>query len=170
MFLTTQALVDEFLGSRFLDKDVEEFLEENKEEIIGQVYRGLPYPWQLIKPGQVIEEWYGSSHWTFDKKVAEGFSVDYINESFSEEMQEEYKLSEDEIFVPLVLILDDCPHGVKMYNHTTTFKDEKEVTLRKYDFIIEEVLEEPEKSKKNIKDKPFTIAKVTAVSSENNNS
>lgn len=101
-----------FAGDRCLTNCVSEILNENKVNLNGvSIYRGFPYPFPLLRKGVVIQEWNGSSHWSLDKSVAELFSMDYINEDYSEEMQEIFGMSEEELFVPVIMKLES-PHDV----------------------------------------------------------
>lgn len=127
-----------FLGSRCLTDSLKERLICFEKNIDKTLYRGLPFPKQLLKVGNVIEEWYGSSHWSPDKSVAIDFSNDYINEDYVEELQEE--LGECIDMIPIVLWSDNII-GIETYKimqqlNGNEFINEKEITVIGYDFEI----------------------------------
>ena len=51
-----------FLGSRCLTDSLKDRLIRLEKNIDETLYRGLPFPKQLLKVGSIVEEWYGSSH------------------------------------------------------------------------------------------------------------
>lgn len=134
--------LDDFLGGRLLPDSLRNrliHLEKNIEEV---VYRGLPFPKQLLKAGCIIEEWNGSSHWSIDKNVALDFSIDYMNEEYVEELEK--KLNKKIEMIRLVLYCEDIK-GIETYNilnsinENNVFFREKEVSVIGYDFIVEEI-------------------------------
>lgn len=130
-----------FLGSRCLTDSLKERLVCFEINIDKTLYRGLPFPKQLLKIGSVIEEWYGSSHWTPDKAVAIDFSCDYINEDYIEELQEE--LGQEVDVIQMVLWSKDIK-GVEVYKlmqslNKDDFVNEKEITVIGYNFIVKDI-------------------------------
>lgn len=51
-----------FLASRCLTDSLKDQLLALEKDIDGILYRGLPFPKHLLKVGNIVEEWYGSSH------------------------------------------------------------------------------------------------------------
>lgn len=127
-----------FLGSRCLSDSLKNRLTDLEKNIDKILYRGLSFPKQLLKVGCIIEEWYGSSHWTPDINVAIDFSLDYINEDYIEELQEELGV---EVNVVQVVLWSKDIKGIEVYKiiealDKTDFLDEKEVTVIGYNFEI----------------------------------
>lgn len=152
-------MLEWFAGSRQWDENIAILHEKLKENVICELYRGLPFQEQLIKKGTVIEEWYGSSHWTTDENIARNFSKDYISEGLIEEIMQEQKLSEDaayELFVPLIMHLDGA-EGVPLYEYVSCFEHEKEINIHGSDFIIHNVWKEGEIYHVNVKEVNQTI-------------
>lgn len=137
----------QFVGSRYLDDNLEAFFAKYKKELRGTFYRGLPFPLHLLKEGAVIEEWHGSTHWTLDKEKAKGFSKDYINEDYEADLIAE--LGEDNVtFVNLILITDYL-EGVELYkllaiHEIGRFRNEKEITAIGKNFEIVSIKVEDE--------------------------
>ncbi|MNL91052.1 hypothetical protein D3C81_07800 [compost metagenome] len=132
-------MLTQFVGSRYLDDNLEAFFAKYKKELRGTFYRGLPFPLHLLKEGAVIEEWHGSTHWTLDKEKAIGFSKDYINEEYEAELIA--ALGEDKVkFVNLVLYTKEL-EGVELYKllvlqNIIDFIAEKEITVVGKNFEI----------------------------------
>lgn len=130
-----------FLGSRCLTDSLKDQLLALEKDIDGILYRGLSFPKQLLKVGCIIDEWYGSSHWTPDVNVAIDFSLDYINEDYIEELQEELGA---EVNVVQVVLWSKDIKGIEVYKiiealDKTDFLDEKEVTVIGYNFEIRSI-------------------------------
>lgn len=127
-----------FAGSREWNEHVAKLHNELQENISCELYRGLPYQEHLINEGTIIEEWYGSSHWTIDKDIAANFSRDYISEGLIEEIIEERNITEDEayeLFVPLILHMDNAV-GVPLYKYVPAFEHEKEINIHGKNFVL----------------------------------
>lgn len=117
----------------------------NNLSTIEQVYRGMPFPKHLLKVGNVIEEWHGSTHWSIDKDVAIGFTTDYINEEYEAEIYEELGLdfdSDEEVFVKVVLCMKDAI-GYPLYKDLERLEDnlskEKEITIIGENHVIMDI-------------------------------
>ncbi len=100
-----------------------------------------------IKVGERISEWYGSTHWTLDKEIANKFATKYISDGLIEEIVSTKKVSEKEahtLFAPLLLILDDTNIPiVELYKYIgNDLAKEKEITIRGYDFEIVSIQKE----------------------------
>lgn len=133
-------ILEGFIGGRYMDDKTMDFLSDKFEKINEIVYRGMPFPKHLIKEGYVMEEWYGSSHWTLDFNVARNiFSCDSFNisEDYAEELSGEFNISYNEaceLFVPIILKLNGVSKGIRTYNVVkdldivSRFYNEKEIT------------------------------------------
>lgn len=133
-------ILEGFIGGRYIDNRTINFLSDKFEKIDEIVYRGMPFPKHLIKEGYIMEEWYGSSHWTLDFNVARNrFSCDSFNisEDYTEELSREFNISYDEaceLFVPIILKLSRVSKGIRTYNiikdldTVSRFYSEKEIT------------------------------------------
>lgn len=133
---------ERFLGCRDLSSDLEKFMKEREQSLEGKFFRGLPFPTHLLKVGAVIEEWHGSTHWTLDEKVAQGFANDYMNECYYEELQEELGV-EDVDYEYLVLVTEKL-QGVESYKllkelNINGYEREQEITVLGKDFVIESI-------------------------------
>lgn len=153
-------IFSDFIGGRILPPDLRDFLMANRKPISCVLYRGMSYPKHLLKEGTVIEEWYGSTHWSYSEDVARGFSKDYINEDYQEDLIEE--LGEDNVeFISLVLLGKDI-EGVDMapflkeYDLVNDFGNEQEVTVIGKNFRIESI------ERKSINGECFYFAEVQA--------
>jgi len=140
-------ILDEFAGSRNLPPYVEAELDKYTVPLgSATVYRGLPYLKERIRDGEIIMQWNGSTHWTLDKSIADRFTMDYINEDYVEEIAEEKGMETSDVFglfVPLILTMDapDVP-VVELYKYVREgLADEKEVTIRGYDFRLSDIKE-----------------------------
>lgn len=137
--------LEEFLGSRYLPDSLKKQLIQRERKIENTIYRGLPFPKQFLKIGRVLEEWNFSSHWSLDKKVAIGFSDDYINEEYVEDVESE--IGEKPDMIKLVLYSNDIT-GTESYkileslDKENVFLKEKEITVIGYDFMIEDIVED----------------------------
>ena len=144
-------ILERFIGGRCILDDTEEYLEDKFEKIDETIYRGMPFPKHLIKEGYLMEEWYGSSHWSLDFNMARSvFSNDKsnISENYIEELSEEFKISYEEaekLFVPIVLKLNGVSLGIRTYNLVkdldvlSRFYKEKEVTTIGIDTIMKNI-------------------------------
>ena len=155
--------IDEFLGSRCITDEVKSFFEENAKPLDDRIYRGLPFPYPMIKVGAMIDEWHNCSHWSLERDIADKFAVDYINEDYSEEVQELFDMSEEELFVPMVMVLDECPKVIEMYKFTKEFSNEKEITVVGYNFEITSIESEIPICDDLLEDKEIVVVKVKAV-------
>lgn len=129
-----------FLGSRCLTDSLKDRLIRLEKNIDETLYKGLPFPKQLLKVESIVEEWYGSNHWSPDKKIAIGFSSDYINEEYVEELQEE--IGEVDM-IPIILWSNNIK-GVETYKimkslNKDDFVNEKEITVIGYNFVVRDI-------------------------------
>jgi len=134
-------MVDEFLGSRCLYPELEEVLKRHTKPLNNIVYRGMPCPYPIIKVGSLIRQWNGATHWSLDKNIAESFTTDYINEEYAEEMEAEFGIPSNKLFVRLIMVLDKCDKVVELYHYSKDFVHEKEVTILGYDFEITDIID-----------------------------
>lgn len=130
-----------FLVSRCLSGSLKNRLKDLERDIDKIIYRGLPFPRQLLRVGCIVEEWFGSSHWTPDINVAIDFSLDYINEDYIEELQEE--LGGEIDVIQMVLWSKDIK-GVEVYKimeslNKDDFAEEKEITVIGYNFVVKNI-------------------------------
>lgn len=144
-------ILEKFIGGRYISNNTETYLKNKFEKIDETIYRGIPFPKHLIKKGYVMEEWYGSSHWSLDFNIARNiFSNDdsNINQDYVEELAEEFNISYEEaekLFVPIVLKLNKVSLGVRIYNlvkdldKVSRFYKEKEITTIGIDTIIKKI-------------------------------
>lgn len=154
-------MLEWFAGSRQWDENIAALHEKLREYISCELYRGLPFQKVLIKLGAVVKEWYGSSHWTLEKKIADNFSKDYISEGLIEEIIEEQGITEEEaykLFVPLILHLDGAT-GVPLYKYVPEFEHEKEINIHGSDFVITNIWIEDEIYHANVKPIPTERSK-----------
>lgn len=145
--------LDEFLGSRFLSCELEKFLISKRGTVDTVLYRGMNFPIHLIKKGNRLEEWHGSTHWSKDFQIAHNFAYDgYINDDYAEELQKElpemiYKKYNVEnaigLFHPVIFRLKDNHYGIDVHSIIQSipaleiWKNEKEVTFIGTNFTIE---------------------------------
>ena len=153
-------LFSDFIGGRILPPDFRTFLIANSKPIASILYRGMTYPKHLLKEGAVIEEWYGSTHWSFSEDVAKRFSKDYINEDYKEDLIEELGKGNVD-FVSLVLTISgiegvDMAPFLKEYDLFDDFSNEQEVTVIGKNFRIKSI------ERKDINGECFYFAKVLA--------
>ena len=144
-------ILERFIGGRCILDDTEEYLEDKFEKIDETIYRGMPFPKHLIKEGYLMEEWYGSSHWSLAFNMARNvFSNDKsnISEDYIEELSEEFKISYEEaekLFVPIVLKLNGVSLGIRTYNLVkdldvvSRFYKEKEITTIGIDTVMKNI-------------------------------
>lgn len=145
--------LDEFLGSRHLCETLETYLLSKQTSVKNVLHRGMNYPIHLIKVGNVVEEWHGSTHWSKDFQIAHNFAYDgYINEEFAGELQEElseeiyksYQVTEAlDLFHPVIFRLKENTKGIDVHSiiepiqELEKWKKEQEVTFIGVDFVIE---------------------------------
>lgn len=144
--LYTVKELEDFAGGRFLNKSLYEKFTKDFTLIKDTLYRGMPFPKHLVKEGTIIEEWYGSSHWSLDKQVAINFADTningYISDDYYDELVEE--LGEDNVdFIKLIMVINNV-EGLELYrilkeNNIYKWNNEKEITLFNKDFIIKKI-------------------------------
>lgn len=140
--MITKNELEDFLGGRIIDDNIIDYINKNNKLITTPLYRGLPYPKKFIKKGNILNEWYGSCHFSFNREIAENFAIEefngYINDSYLDELNIDY--SE---MVPLILVSNKT-YGTDMSNiirdtGLELFKKEQEVVTIGYSYIIEEI-------------------------------
>ncbi|MEJ1517637.1 hypothetical protein R3O67_30950 [Bacillus cereus] len=162
--------LDEFLGSRTLTPELEEFLNSLKAPLDCILYRGMNFPMHLLKKGGKLEEWHGSSHWSKEFDVAQNFAYDgYINEDYVNELGEnktllhDYKVNDAcELFTEVVFRLKENKQAINVDKLViewglANWAHEKEVTFIGTDFLITNVI--------HIKDeeKPYFLVDVEEI-------
>jgi len=141
--------LDEFLGSRTLSNDLEQFLCSLKKPYLKPLYRGMNFPIHVLKIGEIVEEWHGSSHWSKEFQVALNFAYDgYLNEEYIEELQEDEALLEEyeveeamDLFKEVVFRLSESTQAIDVDTlvnewELSRWKHEKEVTFIGTEFEI----------------------------------
>lgn len=144
--------VDEFLGSRMLDSELEKYLLTLRGGVGCTLYRGMNFPIHLIKEGQILEEWHCSSHWSKKLKVAHNFAYDgYLNEEHAEELGEDAALLKEygvahgcDLFKQTIFKLANNTQGIDTHKLTveyglSTWAKEEEVTFIGTDFLMKSV-------------------------------
>lgn len=66
--------IEDFLGGDKLPVSFREYISEYSEVIRQRLYRGLPFPLKQLEVGNIIEEWGGSTHWSYNEGVALDFA------------------------------------------------------------------------------------------------
>ena len=139
------AILNQYAGDRALYDDVKRELDAKTIEHDGTIiWRGLPYLTEDIKAGEIVNEWYGASHWSLKKNHAVKFTTDYISEGLLEELSEEKGIPQDEaekLFSPLLMQMEDVHIPVvELYKYVEeVFIGELEILIRGYDFKIKTV-------------------------------
>ncbi|MCU7667555.1 hypothetical protein [Bacillus thuringiensis] len=145
--------LDEFLGSRTLTTELEEFLVSLKSPLECVLYRGMNFPIHLLEKGEKLEEWHGSSHWSKELKVAHNFAYDgYVNEDYVNEIGEnktllqQYKVNDAcDLFTEVVFRLKENKQAINVDKLViewglANWAHEKEVTFIGTDFLITNII------------------------------
>lgn len=138
-------ILAQYAGDRNLTEKVEKELDERMWIHDGTIiWRGLPYLTENIKPGEIVKEWYGASHWSLRKNHSIKFTTDYISEGLLEEITEERGIlweEAEELFSPLLMQMEDVHIPVvELYRYVDEdFIGELEILIRGYDFKIKNV-------------------------------
>lgn len=134
-----QEILEDFAGGRIITEETLEIFDKNTQPIKNTLYRGYQLPINILKPGLILEEWNGSSHWSINFQIARNFSRDIegINDAYAEEIADELNISENEarsLFVPVILKMNGVSKGIRLYEllselpFKTVFEKEKEIT------------------------------------------
>ena len=134
-----QEILEDFAGGRIITEETLEIFDKNAQPIKNTLYRGYQLPINILKPGLILEEWNGSSHWSINFQIARNFSRDIegINDAYAEEIANELNISENEarnLFVPVILKMNGVSKGIRLYEllselpFKTVFEKEKEIT------------------------------------------
>lgn len=140
--------IDDFLGARLLTNPLRSHLKQFESERHQPLYRGMSFPKPLLKEGEILEEWHGSSHWSKDMAVSFGFAYDgYINEDYYDEMMDEYGFENpDDFFVPVIFRLQTSSKGIDIHTMIqeveplSNWHKEQEVCFIGHDFVMKEIL------------------------------
>lgn len=142
--------LEAFLGGRYLPAHLKRYLLSLSKPLDKVLHRGMNYPIHLIKEGEIVEEWHGSTHWSKEFQIAHNFAFDgYLNEDYLDELQscqnilEEHQVSSaEDLFYPVVFRLKENSQaidisslieGVKALN---AWEQEQEVNFIGVDFVI----------------------------------
>jgi hypothetical protein len=145
--------LDDFLGGRYLPPTLESFLKSLRNPFTSTLYRGMNYPIHLIKAGNVLEEWHGSTHWSKDFQIAHNFAYDgYINEEYADDFQsctellEKYQVTQSEdLFKPVIFRLQKSTQAIDVHSliqnvqELKTWHKEQEVVFIGVEFEIKSV-------------------------------
>lgn len=148
--------LNEFLGSRELNSQLEKHLLSLREPLSCVLHRGMSFPVHLLKIGGVLDEWHGSSHWSKDFEVALGFATDgYVNSDYLDDLIEEIEHDKDllskynaesasDLFKEVVFRLTTNTEAIDVHKlalelNLTEWLNEQEVTFIGTDFIITEL-------------------------------
>ncbi len=138
-------ILDTFAGDRGVFAAEEELDKHTVSHNGETIYRGLPYLTENIKVGEIVSEWYGSTHWSLKKEHSEKYTTDYISDGLLEELTKERNIECDEaekLFSPLLMKIENTHIPVvELYKYVSeTFQGEMEITIRGYDFKIVNVI------------------------------
>lgn len=134
-----QEILEDFAGGRIITDETLEIFDKNAQPIKDTIYRGYQLRKNILKPGLILEEWNGSSHWSINFQIARNFSrdIESINDAYAEEIADELNISEIEarnLFVPVILKMNGVSKGIRLYELLeelplkTAFEKEKEIT------------------------------------------
>lgn len=142
---------DEFLGGRYLPPHLSRYLLSQKKPLNQVLHRGMYYPIHLIKEGEIVEEWNGSTHWSKEFQIAHGFAFDgYLNDDYLEElescqdiMEAHQVTSAEDLFHPVIFRLKENTQAIDISSiiagvkELETWVKEQEVNFIGVDFVIQ---------------------------------
>lgn len=112
-------ILEDFVGGRYISDNTMALYENRFDKIEETLYRGMPFYREFIKPGYIIKEWYGASHWSLDFDIARNkFAKNYIEDEYIEDLAIELGKSFDDVyeaFVPIVLRINGFSRGARTY-------------------------------------------------------
>lgn len=141
--INVSKLIEDFLGSRSPSFQLKKFMDSNLTVINKVLYRGVPFNKYFIKKGFKIEDWYGFGHWSDDIEIAKGFSKDYVNDEYVEELIDEYGKSNVE-FINAIFVINKlvCFPSCYYLEKSSTFYKEREYTTISSSYLIEDYYED----------------------------
>lgn len=147
--ISEERLIEQFIGGRFISKDINDIIEPLIEPISDSLYRGMMLPIHILKDNLILDEWYGMSHWSLDFNIARNFSLEYCqSDSYIDEVADSLGIDTDEacdLFVPTIIKMDGVSFGLRTYklaskySLTKVFVKEQEITTFGIDCIISRI-------------------------------
>lgn len=164
-----EELVQFLLNGNFCDcdKDGRALLLSHCAALEETIYRGMQFPKEWIRVGQVIPEWSPTdcSHWSISEQVARNFTTSTDADDWFEEFGEEHgchslEESLEKCFTPTVLVLERPNDVLPAYlylpeaiargvdfswcgsdneDQQKILKEEAEVTVIGYNFVIQKI-------------------------------
>lgn len=143
--------LEAFLGGRFLPAHLRKYLLSLKKPLDKVLHRGMNYPIHLIKEGEVLDEWHGSTHWSKEFQVAHDFAFDgYLNDDYLDELESRPDIMEahqvtnvEDLFRPVIFRLKENTQAIDIsgliegVEELNTWTKEQEVNFIGVDFVIE---------------------------------
>lgn len=122
------------------------------------LYRGMLFPIEWIKEGNIIQEWGDNcTHWSLDKNMAKYFALNTDGDGFVEDFGYERGFTTFEeckkLFKPVILCLQGKQKVLPLYDWMLVLKEngfpvnetyllEKEYLISGYDFVIQKVVKD----------------------------